>query len=113
MHLEDVAVKADLRAVVELGVAGVAAHVKAARVVTGDELETHRVTRARSSGPGAAAELVDEKIGRLRGGSVARRDDRGVAHDHEALAVGGFVREANERFERRLDEAVTRVIAMQ
>src|SRR6516225_9069612 len=113
MHLEDVAVKTDLRAVVELGVASVAADVKIALVVARDELEAHGVGGAWLGGVVVTAELVDEEIGGFGGGGVSRRDDGGVAHDHEALAVGCLVRKANEGLERGHDEAVARVVAVQ
>src|SRR6185503_3159079 len=109
VNLQDVAVKAEVRAMVELGAARVAAHVKAAPVETLEQVETHRVawTRLRAGRP--AAELVDEKIRRFGGGRVARRDDRRVADDHERLVGSRFFSETHERLELRFVQAVAEV----
>src|SRR5688572_7049606 len=112
VNLQDVAVEAEVRAVVELGAAGVAAHVKAALVEAVEEIETHRVARARFRGSRSAPELVDEKVRGFRRGRVARRDDRRMTHDHERLAHGCLLGETYEGLELRFVQAVAEVAGM-
>src|SRR5690606_5189383 len=97
VHLHHIGHEAEMRAVVGLVVAAIAANVVVAAVEALEHLKTEDVgARARAH---LAAELLDDVVRDLAGRRVAGRNDRRVALEHEALATRRVARELEERLD--------------